>query len=603
MSSSTCFLYSFTCFLVLSILSCTHVQSQNQSMADSLEIIYERGNYKKDEKLKLLKELSGNHPQTQKKLQYSDELIQYSTSIDSVDYLLTGYLNKGTALRLKGDYSEALESYFEAAKIAIDLKQPRNEGIVNVVIADVYSVMGNHNMAIDYYHLAISLLKKENDSLGVASALLNAGDEFFNHGDLDSALVYFEKSGEMFQKLKHESGLAYNLGNLGLVYAELGDNVKAEKNIVEAVRLLEEVGDYYPVSVYLTFMSDIYFEKGEDSIALSFANRSLELAKSYDLKEQISDAYLKLAELHEELGNTVRSFAYYRDHIKYRDSINNVEAVQEMASLRLNFEMSRKQTEVDLLNEQQKNQKLLAVSIGTASLLLALLAFGLYRRNEYIKNSSKIIEVEKGRSDNLLLNILPEETAKELKQSGRVKAKKFDSVTVLFADFLDFTKSAENLTPEELIKTLDHYFSNFDKIIEKYGVEKIKTVGDCYMAAAGLPFPSEDHAEKMLMAALEMTEFVKRSRKHMVFFDVRIGLSSGPVIAGVVGTKKFAYDIWGDTVNIASRMETYSEAGRINISKNTYKLVKDTFICEDRGEIEVKHKGVLNMYFVNGRKG
>lgn len=572
-------------------------------MADSLEIIYERGNYKKDEKLKLLKELSGNHPQTQKKLQYSDELIQYSTSIDSVDYLLTGYLNKGTALRLKGDYSEALESYFEAAKIAIDLKQPRNEGIVNVVIADVYSVMGNHNMAIDYYHLAISLLKKENDSLGVASALLNAGDEFFNHGDLDSALVYFEKSGEMFQKLKHESGLAYNLGNLGLVYAELGDNVKAEKNIVEAVRLLEEVGDYYPVSVYLTFMSDIYFEKGEDSIALSFANRSLELAKSYDLKEQISDAYLKLAELHEELGNTVRSFAYYRDHIKYRDSINNVEAVQEMASLRLNFEMSRKQTEVDLLNEQQKNQKLLAVSIGTASLLLALLAFGLYRRNEYIKNSSKIIEVEKGRSDNLLLNILPEETAKELKQSGRVKAKKFDSVTVLFADFLDFTKSAENLTPEELIKTLDHYFSNFDKIIEKYGVEKIKTVGDCYMAAAGLPFPSEDHAEKMLMAALEMTEFVKRSRKHMVFFDVRIGLSSGPVIAGVVGTKKFAYDIWGDTVNIASRMETYSEAGRINISKNTYKLVKDTFICEDRGEIEVKHKGVLNMYFVNGRKG
>lgn len=572
-------------------------------MADSLEIIYERGNYKKDEKLKLLKELSGNHPQTQKKLQYSDELIQYSTSIDSVDYLLTGYLNKGTALRLKGDYSEALESYFEAAKIAIDLKQPRNEGIVNVVIADVYSVMGNHNMAIDYYHLAISLLKKENDSLGVASALLNAGDEFFNHGDLDSALVYFEKSGEMFQKLKHESGLAYNLGNLGLVYAELGDNVKAEKNIVEAVRLLEEVGDYYPVSVYLTFMSDIYFEKGEDSIALSFANRSLELAKSYDLKEQISDAYLKLAELHEELGNTVRSFAYYRDHIKYRDSINNVEAVQEMASLRLNFEMSRKQTEVDLLNEQQKNQKLLAVSIGTASLLLALLAFGLYRRNEYIKNSSKIIEVEKGRSDNLLLNILPEETAKELKQSGRVKAKKFDSVTVLFADFLDFTKSAENLTPEELIKTLDHYFSNFDKIIEKYGVEKIKTVGDCYMAAAGLPFPSEDHSEKMLMAALEMTEFVKRSRKHMVFFDVRIGLSSGPVIAGVVGTKKFAYDIWGDTVNIASRMETYSEAGRINISKNTYKLVKDTFICEDRGEIEVKHKGVLNMYFVNGRKG
>jgi class 3 adenylate cyclase len=173
----------------------------------------------------------------------------------------------------------------------------------------------------------------------------------------------------------------------------------------------------------------------------------------------------------------------------------------------------------------------------------------------------------------------------------------------MFTDFKGFTQYAITLPPEKLVETIDYYFSKFDAIVEKYGLEKIKTVGDSYMCAGGLPFPTSDHADKMVNAAIEIAQFVQESKKHhdedLVRLDIRIGINTGPVVAGVVGTKKFAYDIWGDTVNIASRMESNSEPGRINVSENTYELVKHAFDCESRGEIHMKNRGNMKMYFVN----
>jgi class 3 adenylate cyclase len=212
-----------------------------------------------------------------------------------------------------------------------------------------------------------------------------------------------------------------------------------------------------------------------------------------------------------------------------------------------------------------------------------------------------LIEEEKNRSQKLLLNILPKKTAAELINKGKVKAKKFDSVSVMFTDFKDFTGFSTNLSPDELVNSVDFYYSKFDEIIEKYGLEKIKTIGDSYMCAGGLPFATEDHAEKVILAAFEITEFMESSRKikdnQISHFDIRIGINSGPVVAGVVGKTKFAYDIWGDTVNVASRMESNSESGMINISENTYILIKDRFDCEFRGKIKVKNRGIMKMYF------
>jgi len=588
----------------------TVVYSQNQAVADSLELIYTTGNYKKADRLQLLLRLATVNPNPEKSLQFSEELLLRAKAVDSTNYILWAYLEIGNSYNLKGDMSQALESYFEGMKIAEEEESKTDLGLFYSAMAGVYSSMGNNQNAIKYYKNGIKIFKESGDSLQYATSLENMGDTYNLYmAKPDSALIFFRKSGPIFKALDNKTGMAYNLGNIGLAYAQLGQNTIAEENISGAISLLEDLGDYYPICVYLTYMSDMYVQRGDWTAAFGYAQRSLKLAKQFGLKEQISDANLKLSELHEKKGNAKESLKYYKRYITFKDSVKNITAVQQMANLQVSqkqAEVDLKQTEVTLLNQEKKNQRYISIATGIALFFIALLAFGLYRRYRFIRRTKDIIEKEKSRSERLLLNILPEETAEELKQNGKVQAKKFDSVTVLFTDFEGFTNFAENLSPEKLVESVDFYFSKFDEIMEKYDLEKIKTVGDSYMCAGGLPFPTEDHAQKMVQAAFEIAAFVKEAKNtndnEQTRFDIRIGINTGPVVAGVVGTKKFSFDIWGDTVNIASRMESNSEPGKINISENTYALIKDTFDCEYRGKIKAKNRGMMKMYFVNESK-
>ncbi|MCO6483345.1 MAG: hypothetical protein J5I62_11200 [Flavobacteriales bacterium] len=223
-----------------------------------------------------------------------------------------------------------------------------------------------------------------------------------------------------------------------------------------------------------------------------------------------------------------------------------------------------------------------------------------------VKARTAELRAEKERSEELLLNILPGEVAQELKEKGQADARLMEQVTVLFTDFKGFTAMSEKIGPRELVADINECFSAFDRIMEKHGVEKIKTIGDAYMAAGGLPVPSATHARDVLRAALEVQEFIAVLKERKLaagkpFFEVRIGVHSGPVVAGIVGVKKFQYDIWGDTVNTASRMESSGEVGQVNISGATYALVKDdpAFLFTPRGVVEAKGKGGLEMYFVH----
>ncbi len=569
---------------------------------DSLEAIYQNGSNEVSERLEILRTLAAGHEDPQKKLSYSLELIATAKVVDSARYLFDGYLHKGSALRLKSDLAQALESYFQATNIAIKGELDRQLGIVNIAIADVYSIMGNHKNSIEYYKQAINILRDQNDSIGVASALLNAGDEYFNQHKLDSAMNFFQESQIIFRELDFEIGVAYGQGNVGMIYAEQGKDDLAEASMNQAIQVLEEVEDYYPISVYLTYLSDISLTRGDWNTAMEQAQRSLDLAQDYRLKDQISKASLQISDLHENAGNLAESLHYYKQYSAFKDSVSNIVSVQQMANMRTDFEISQKQIEVDLLNQQKRTQSVIVIAVCVALFLIGLLAFGLYRRYLYIKKTNSVIEQERNRSEKLLLNILPKETAQELKEFGKVKAHRFESVTVLFTDFEGFTFYAENLSPEKLVEGVDYYFSKFDDIMDKYGLEKIKTVGDAYMCAGGLPFPAEDHAYRVVLAAFEIAEFVEHSKNINEAvakrFNVRIGINTGTVIAGVVGTKKFSYDIWGDAVNVASRMESNSDPGRINISENTYQLIKDKFKCEYRGEIAIKNHGTVKMYYV-----
>ncbi len=204
-------------------------------------------------------------------------------------------------------------------------------------------------------------------------------------------------------------------------------------------------------------------------------------------------------------------------------------------------------------------------------------------------------------NEELLLNILPAETAAELKAKGKADAKFYDEVTVLFADIKSFSSIASETSPEVLVSELHECFKAFDEIISKHGIEKIKTIGDAYLCASGIPVKNADHAATMIKVAQEMLAAIQKrnAAKEGIHFEFRIGIHSGPIVAGVVGIKKFAYDIWGDTVNMASRMQQYGEPGMVNVSQFTYSLVKDKFRCTPRGKIEVKGKGEVEMFFVD----
>jgi class 3 adenylate cyclase len=220
-----------------------------------------------------------------------------------------------------------------------------------------------------------------------------------------------------------------------------------------------------------------------------------------------------------------------------------------------------------------------------------------------VQERTQELRLEKKKSDDLLLNILPEEVAEELKTKGNAEAKQFNEVTVMFTDFKNFTQISEKLSPTELVNEIHTCFKAFDNIITKHNIEKIKTIGDSYMCVGGLPVINATNAVDVVNAAIEIQQFMQqhlnqRKTENKEPFEIRIGVHTGSVVAGIVGVKKFAYDIWGDTVNTASRMESSGEAGKVNISGSTYELVKDKFVCTHRGKISAKGKGEIDMYFV-----
>jgi class 3 adenylate cyclase len=213
---------------------------------------------------------------------------------------------------------------------------------------------------------------------------------------------------------------------------------------------------------------------------------------------------------------------------------------------------------------------------------------------------------EREKSEQLLLSILPEPIAHRLKQGEQNIADSFPEATVLFADIVGFTQVANILPPDELVELLNSIFSLFDKLLDKHGVEKIKTIGDAYLVAGGLPIPRPDHAEAIADMALDMQEaivaFCMDEMSHDIFLNMRIGIHTGPVIAGIIGQQRFIYDIWGDTVNIASRMETAGLAGCIQTTESVYERLQHTFAFEPRGLMDVKGKGKMKTYFLKGRK-
>jgi class 3 adenylate cyclase len=257
-----------------------------------------------------------------------------------------------------------------------------------------------------------------------------------------------------------------------------------------------------------------------------------------------------------------------------------------------------KQIEIKQADEDRATYQNMII-VGIIVVLIGVILVMVWEHKKQ-KSANAQLSVEKKKSEELILNILPEQVAKELKEKGMSFANQYDPVTVILTDFVSFTTVGEKFSPNQLVGELNACFKAFDDMLDKYHIEKIKTVGDAYLCVAGLPGKNKNHAIDAVNFAIHMRDFMLRRRNQLgeATFQMRIGVHTGGVIAGIVGTRKYAYDIWGDTVNTAARMEQNSEPGKINISHSTYELVKDKFACNYRGEIEAKRKGKLQMYFV-----
>ncbi len=393
------------------------------------------------------------------------------------------------------------------------------------------------------------------------------------------------------------------LATIGTLYAEAEDYKIAEQYIKQSLALALQRKAYSNLSPIYNNLAGISTTKEQMLLYVDSAYYYALLSGS--LEDQ-QTSLLNKAYYYSQ--NNAYELAYNNLWEAYvlQDSIFNQDKINAFANMEQKYESVKKTSEIAILKSQNEiatlqSSRRLGISIGLAFILLTFIIVSIVFYKQYKRKQKLNIElsIEKKKSDDLLLNILPEEVADELKQTGMSKARLYNHVTVLFTDFVNFTGISEQLSPTELVQEIHKNFTAFDSIIEKHGLEKIKTIGDAYLAVCGLPNEINNHAERVLNAALDIQSFMYRTEGK---FQIRIGVHSGPVVAGIVGVKKYAYDIWGDTVNMANRMESNSEAGKINISGTTFELIGNQFECEYRGKVKAKNKGEVDMYFVIGRK-
>jgi adenylate cyclase len=532
------------------------------------------------------------------------------------------YGNMGVIYNQLGDLPNALTGYDSALKMQEQfIRDSKKADVYDTMmiaslynsIADIYVAMKQYDKALRNYDAALSLAEQTKLRDIEITSLVNIGTFYKVQNDITRAIEYYDRALDSSTENNEEK--MYVLNCLANVYLQKGQGRDALVYVQQALGIADSKKYINIVPELYVTLGKIYTLQKEYNKALGYLKKAIVLAGGQGALDQKKDALEAISYTYEANGENALSLAAFRQYVALRDSLYNIDKANELTRIDLQTQYDRAKitdsikeagkTEIVRLIMQKQQVYTWAGYLGLVVVLV--LSFFIYRNysqqkqaNVVITAANETISEQKRLSDSLLLNILPEEVADELKARGKVKARQFDHVSVMFTDFVNFTAVAERLSPEELVEELHACFEAFDAIIDRYNIEKIKTMGDGYIAASGLPNANPNHAGDLVMAAIEIRDFIELRKKttNGATFGIRIGISSGGLVAGIVGIKKFAYDIWGDTVNIAARMEQTSAEGKINITEATYSLVKDNFACSYRGEIEAKHKGKLKMYFV-----
>lgn len=596
--------YVLTFFVSIS----NSLYGQKTSNTDSLRKAFEQSkDYKESliNGIRLCNELLRSDPQDalntgKQVLHMADSLQKSGILSDSIAERVRIGINSSNANAYMhlGDVGEQRKLLMKNLEIAQRSGDRQTECIALEAIAGSYFDQGYRKDAIHYYRKALGVARDMGKTYFIALELGNIGSCL--EDDLDSSLWYYRQSLIEMQKpdMKDAEGATgWMLQNIGEVFDKREQFDSALYYYNRSLQIRISINHIDGQQDVYAKIAGVLFKQGHLNEALNDINTGIQIAETKGFRQSLYESYKLRSEIYSKLGRYKEALEDHLRFVQLRDTIVSENNTRQLVQQTMRYEYGRKLLSDSLefskketvLNERTQKQRIGLFAAAGGLLLLLALVYSIQRG--------------KKRSDELLLNILPEETAHELKQTGHADAKLIARATVMFTDFKNFTLASENLSPKELVEEIHYCYSAFDKIITKHNLEKIKTIGDSYMCAGGLPVPNSTNAIDTVHAALEICEFMlrekqKREKESKPFFEIRIGCHTGPVVAGIVGIKKFAYDIWGDTVNIASRMESSGEAGRVNISETTYELVKDKFTCTHRGKISAKNKGEIDMYFV-----
>ena len=502
----------------------------------------------------------------------------------------------GIAAMDRGDYQQASALLMQALRQFETLGDARGRASTRVNLGALNYYLNQFESAVQYWEQAAAYFEQNGPASKLGMVFSNIGSVFSELNRLDSAEIYHRRALAIHEQAGDRKGMAQVWNNLGVTNEYAGRFPEALNCYRRARLLCDSIGDTAGVVRAELNGATIleYQHKFEEALAAN--RRALTLISHSREKALYRLAYLNLAGLYSKMGRYREAYESLQNYHTYKDSLINEENTRYIQNLQIVHETEQKEKEIALLNRESEAQawrlewqRLLTAGLFVIALLLGALVWTVLRHQR--------------RTENLLHNILPAAVASELRRTGRVQPKRHESVTVLFADLVGFTELGHALPPEALVGLIDRYYRAFDEIIGRLGIEKIKTIGDSYMCVSGLPDPTPRHAQLMFEAAVGMLEWVRENRINAAAFqhlELRIGMHSGPVVAGVAGKCKYAYDIWGDTVNTAARMEQFGLPGRINLSEATRHLLAGSVKLLPREAVDVKGIGKIQMYLAEG---
>jgi len=553
--------------------------------------------------------------QTQQRYEFYQRKLQDYVKSGNLPAVGVCYHSLGGYYYARGEFDKAMYMYWRALEVFEPIAPAMYADAVNA-IAQLYYDMGNPDRSLEFAKRGQELYAKYKGNIPedtrYVSALLFVRVALDRQDTLTAARLMQQEYNDyppeyLVQRILQEVELSLMLNQTR----------KADMLVQQAVLLEKQysIPFYSGAGVIETdyWLARVKLAMGDGEAALAAYFKALAKARERKYLPKVMLYYRSIASLYAGRGQYERAVEMLDNYVVLRDSIDFVSYRNQVANGELAVRQESLTDRLNGLNTEKllqdtrlRQTRVLLWIAAIGSLLFLMLAFVIYRQLQLNKSRSRelafqksLLEEEMKKSDQLLLNILPGDIAEELKETGQAVARSFDNVTVLFTDFVGFTSISSQLSPAELVEEIHRHFTRFDAITEQYGLEKIKTIGDAYLAVCGLPEKCDDHAERVVLAALAIRDYIGQQPSR---FGIRIGVHSGPVVAGIVGVKKYAYDIWGDTVNTAARMEQKSEPGKINITGQTLERIQHRFDCTYRGKLEAKNKGQIDMYFVNGEK-